>query len=244
MKDASTEIGGGAAPFLTTRWSLVLGAKESAGKDYRESLEALIRIYWKPVYSYLRRKWGSSNEDAKDLTQSFFADLLGRSFLSGVAPEKGTFRSFLLACLRNFLRDRHDAESALKRGGGRPIASLDFVSGNVIEPEDATTPEDLFARAWEQTVVQEAVGRLRDACAREKREIDFAVFEAYDLSQDSEVSYASVARTLGIGESDVTNRLFQVRRRFRAAVEEVVRDSVSDEAQLTEELRSLFGMRE
>lgn len=243
MKDASTEIGG-AGPFLTTRWSLVLGAKESAGKDYRENLEALIRTYWKPVYSYLRRKWGNSNEDAKDLTQSFFADLLGRPFLAGVAPEKGTFRSFLLACLRNFLRDRHDAEIALKRGGGRSIASLDFISGTVVEPEDATTPEDLFARAWEQTVVQEAIARLREACLREKREVDFAVFEAYDLSQDAEASYASVAHKLGISESDVTNRLFQIRRRFRAAVEDVVRDSVSDETQLSEELRSLFGMKE
>ena len=90
MKDDSTGIGGDETRFRTTRWSVVLAAKNAPdGGPYRENLDALIQTYWKPVYTYVRRRWSKSNEDSKDLTQGFFADLIGRPFLAQVDPGRG-----------------------------------------------------------------------------------------------------------------------------------------------------------
>src|SRR5436309_1791612 len=113
MTEPSTRTGGEAGHFTSTKWSLILNARESDGDEYRRHLESLIRLYWRPVYSYLRRKRGRRVEDAKDLTQSFFTFLLGRPFLDGVDPSKGRFRTYLLACLQNFLLNEADRERAL-----------------------------------------------------------------------------------------------------------------------------------
>ncbi len=130
MRDTWTTIGGDETRFGATRWSLVLRAREGVANG-RESLEDLVRIYWKPVYAHVRRHWGKTNEDSKDLTQAFFADLLTRPFLARVTPEAGSFRTFLRRCLENFLRNRHDADRALKRGGGTDLLPLqeEAVSG-------------------------------------------------------------------------------------------------------------------
>jgi len=221
---------------------MVLRAKESEGEAYRNNLDTLIRTYWRPVYDYLRRKWGKSNEDSKDLTQAFFADLLGRPFLERVSPEKGRFRTFLLSCLKNFLHKQHDAKQALKRGGGKTPIPLDFV--DAAEPVDARTPEEAFERSWEQAVVRETVRRLQGVYEKEDRGNYFTVFRKYDLEGDARVSYAAVAKELRIRESDVTNFLSHARTRFRDLARDVVRDSLSDEGQLSGEMKHLFGAQE
>jgi DNA-directed RNA polymerase specialized sigma24 family protein len=114
-----------AAPiFATTHWSVVLAAGQSADAQASEALEQLCRTYWYPLYVFVRRQ-GRSPEDAQDLTQGFFAQLLRKDFLSGVGPEKGRFRSFLLACLNHFLSDERDRAQALKRGRNQPTIPLD-----------------------------------------------------------------------------------------------------------------------
>ncbi len=243
MKDNRTEVGGSRDDFLTTRWSMVLGARDGEAVGYRENLGTLIRTYWRPVYSFLRRRWGLSNENAKDATQGFFAHVVQFSTISAVDPEKGSFRAYLLACLRNFQHNQHDADAAQKRGGGRPMLSLEFIraEGGDVESPTARTPEEGFDRCWEQTVVREAIGRMKATYESERRPEYFNVFEAYDLTEDRETSYSGLAEKFGIGVTDVTNYIAHARRRFRSLVEEIVRDSVSDPAELTEELRRLFG---
>jgi len=243
MRDATTEMGGSRDAFLTTRWSLILGAKEGGAAGIRDNLETLIRAYWRPVYFYLRRRWRLSNENAKDVTQGFFAHLFQTSALSAVDPGKGTFRGYLLACLRNFQHNLHDAEVARKRGGGQPMQSLEFIrseSGNMESPT-TLTPEEEFDRCWEQTVVREAIGRMKAAYESERKALYFSVFEAYDLSEEREASYTGIAERFGIGVTDVTNYIAHARRRFRSLIEEIVRDSVSDPAEMSEELKHLFG---
>ena len=84
--------------FATTHWSDVLAAKQGDASEAAAALEKLCRTYWYPLYAFLRRE-GRSPHDAQDLTQEFFAHLLQRSFLENVGPQKGKFRSFLLAAL-------------------------------------------------------------------------------------------------------------------------------------------------
>ena len=103
------------AIFVTTHWSVVLAAGQRTTPHAAEALEKLCRTYWYPLYAFVRRQ-GRSPEDAQDLTQGFFAHLLRKDFLSGVGPEKGRFRSFLLACLKHFLADEWEKARTAKRG--------------------------------------------------------------------------------------------------------------------------------
>ena len=111
--------------FATTHWSVVLTAGDSDPDRARTALSQLCEGYWYPLYAFLRRR-GSGAEEARDLTQGFFADLLERGDLGGADPERGRFRSFLLTALKNFAANAHEREAALKRGGGRSRLSLDF----------------------------------------------------------------------------------------------------------------------
>ena len=149
--------------FETTRWSLVLaagGAQDAAASD---ALATLCEIYWYPLYAYARRQ-GHDPEDAKDLTQSFFALLLERRDVRAVRRERGRFRSFLLASMRHFLLNQAAYRRAQKRGGGRPALPLEFdtAEGRYLrEPADADTPETIFDRRWALTVLDRVLQRLR-----------------------------------------------------------------------------------
>src|SRR5262245_18939922 len=132
----------GAASFATTHWSVVLAAGRTNEPLSSAALERLCRTYWYPLYAYLRRR-GHSEHDAQDLTQGFFAQLLERDWLHGVAHEKGRFRSFLLASLNYFLADEHDRATAQKRGAGRQLISLDAHQAEEryrLEPMDDRSP--------------------------------------------------------------------------------------------------------
>ncbi len=244
--DPRTQIGGQDEAFRSTCWSLILQSKEGDEGSTRRNLEPLIQIYWKPVYGYIRRKWGKSNEDSKDLTQAFFVDLLNRPFLDNVSPEKGLFRTFLRTCLENFLRNEYDRESTKKRGGDKKKFSLDFINPDgtgSIDPEDSQTPEELFDREWEKAAFQTALDTLEYKYAEEGRPNYYRVFRIYYLNRTEKVSYAKVAKDLGIKETDVTNYLTHARSRFGEVLEEIVRDTVSEDAQVHEEMAHLFGRK-
>src|SRR5947207_15794780 len=115
----------GLKPFPETLWSAVIGAQDRAAFDHRARVDRLVRLYWKPVYWALRLRWKRQHEDAKDLTQTFFAHLLEKDALAGVGPDKGKFRSWLRVVLDNFMRNELEAAKAQKRGGGLKALSLD-----------------------------------------------------------------------------------------------------------------------
>jgi RNA polymerase sigma-70 factor (ECF subfamily) len=233
MRDESTEIGGRGSGFATTRWSVVLAAR---GQNRRAGLDVLVRLYWKPVYTCIRRKWRRSNEDAKDLTQAFFADLLGRPTLERADAARGRFRTYLRACLDGFLAKAHEAETAAKRGGG--AKARDFIVAESVA--DDGTPEAAFEKDWKETVLREAVERMKAECAKEGREGWFAVFEAMHL-RAKPASYAELAKKLGVPETTVTNHLSRARARYRAHVKAIVRDSVATEEDFRVEMKSVFG---
>jgi len=140
---------GGPQDLATTRWSTVLatGSDRSAAAS-SQALEQLCRAYWFPLYVFLRRQ-GRSPEDAQDLTQSFLAHLLQNDRLQQVAPEKGRFRSFLVASLGNFICDQLDKANAQKRRGGAGAISLDALDveeRSALEPPDLADPAKAFER--------------------------------------------------------------------------------------------------
>ncbi|MGB6643174.1 MAG: sigma factor, partial [Thermoanaerobaculia bacterium] len=150
------------AQIATTQWSQVLAARDGSETEARRALEELCQTYWQPLYAYVRHQ-GANPDEASDLTQAYFTELLEKDLLADVDPAKGRFRAYLLATLRNFLsRDRTKA-GRLKRGGGTSTLSLDMEAGEVrytVHPSEKMTPEDIFEHRWAVTVLDRAMGRL------------------------------------------------------------------------------------
>src|SRR5262245_35830507 len=115
------------ARFATTRWSMVVDAAKNSSANSRRALAELCTIYWYPLYAFVRRR-GSTAEDAQDLTQEFFTELIGKETLRVADPQRGRFRTFLLAAVTNFLAKQRRKAGARKRGGGRAPLSLDLAA--------------------------------------------------------------------------------------------------------------------
>ncbi|MGW8257001.1 MAG: RNA polymerase sigma factor, partial [Thermoguttaceae bacterium] len=168
--------------FATTHWSIVLSAGSRRSTEAKQALAVLCENYWFPLYAFVRRA-GYSAEDAQDLTQEFFARLLAKNYLATVDRRLGRFRSFLLGAMKHFLAKEKRRRGAKKRGGGRPVISLDFPSGenrySLIEPVDNLTPERLYEKRWALTLLELVLGRLCDEyCAAGKSEL-FAALKQF-----------------------------------------------------------------
>src|SRR5207302_9400448 len=159
-----TGVGGsGAVAFATTHWSVVLEA-QGESPAAQEALEKLCRIYWRPIYSFVRRQ-GAGTEEAEDITQGFFAQLLERRSLSAVRKEKGRLRSFLLGALKYFLADEQRRAMAIKRGKGHRLIPLEGLRADErveMEPADPVTAEMIYERRWASTVLEHVLSRLKD----------------------------------------------------------------------------------
>jgi RNA polymerase sigma-70 factor (ECF subfamily) len=154
-----TSIGGPGGALPDTLWTEVLRAGGDTPRA-KAALERLVSRYWKPVYFFLRRR-GTGVEDAKDLTQAFFADLLERGAIAQADPARGRFRSWLLACLRNFAADQADKARAARRGGEARFVAADAESEYVRDlPSEGPTPEEAFHRKWAMDLLREAIASL------------------------------------------------------------------------------------
>ena len=148
--------------FTTTHWSVVIAAGKGDAPQAIEALEKLCRTYWYPIYAYLRRR-GCGEQDAQDLTQGFFAQLLERRSIQGVERDQGKFRSFLLASLNYYVADERDRANAQKRGGGHQVLSLDVQEAEQryrLEPADERSPEKIFERRWAMALLDQVLARL------------------------------------------------------------------------------------
>jgi RNA polymerase sigma-70 factor (ECF subfamily) len=150
--------------FTTTHWSMVVCGEAAYSPETDRALAKLCESYWFPLYAFVRRA-GHSAEDAQDLTQEFFVGLLSNKLLAVAEPSRGKFRSFLLGAMKHFLAKQHRKYAAQKRGGNRPMISLDFGSGehrySLIEPADNLTPERLYEKRWALALLDLVFNRLR-----------------------------------------------------------------------------------
>jgi RNA polymerase sigma-70 factor (ECF subfamily) len=230
------------ASFETTRWSLVLAAGGGDRAAAQAALASLCETYWYPLYAYVRRR-GRSPDDARDLTQAFFASLLERHDFEHVNRERGRLRAFLLASLKHFLANELARDHALKRGGGAAPASLTVDSAEeqyAREPADATTPETLYERRWALTVIDRVLAGVREEWQAHKREHEFDALRSCLLGSAPRGGYAATAVQLGMSEGAVKTAVHRLRRRFRAQLRTDIADTVSDPGEIDEEIRYLI----
>jgi RNA polymerase sigma-70 factor (ECF subfamily) len=230
--------------FATTHWSVVLAAKRGDSTAASAALESLCGTYWFPLYAHVRRV-GHDPESARDLTQTFFADLLGRDFLRNVAPEKGRFRSFLLACLNHFLADERDRAQTAKRGGGQSPISLDVDLAERRyrdEPVDELTPQIAYERRWATTLLARAQTRLAAEYATAGKTDLLQRLEEFPLGERGESSFRDSAVRLGMSEGALKSAVHRMRRRYRELVREEVAHTVNDPAEIEAEIRHLIAV--
>jgi len=229
--------------FATTHWTVVLAAGRRSTPQSDQALEELCRTYWFPLYAYVRRR-GHSKEDAEDLTQAFFARFLARNYLEGLSAERGRFRAFLLASLKHFLANEWDKSQRQKRGGGEVHLSLDWHTADTQFQLAATaepSPDKAFDREWAVALLVKVIEHLRAECEAEGRTRQFDEFKAFLTAGKGAQSHADAARKLGLEETAVRVAVHRLRKRYRQLLREEVAQTLSDPAQIGEEMRALFG---
>jgi RNA polymerase sigma factor (sigma-70 family) len=233
----------GAASFHTTRWTIVMKAAQSQAQGGQAALADLCRVYWYPLYIFARRR-GHSPDDAQDLTQSFFLHLLEHRALGGVDRLKGKFRSFLLASFQNHLSDAADRARRLKRGGGQEFIELDAEEAEERyrhEPVESLTAEKIFDARWAMTVLREAMRKLSDEYATTGKAYTFEALRVF-LDPNSSMatpSYDEVANRLKVSTGAVKTLIHRLRKRYAALLREEVGRTVSDPAEIDEEIHAL-----
>jgi len=230
--------------FPTTHWSVVLRAGDADTSEAATALEKLCGAYWYPLYAFVRRK-GYSPEDAQDLVQQFFAQLLRYGAFGKAEPGHGKFRSYLLTCLRNFLAVEWQRASAQKRGGGQPVIPLSELEAEehyCRELAEETTPESLFERAWALTVLDRVRARLREDYAAAGLADRFRLLEEFLLGEGGRGTYAQAAQELGATESALKSEVHRLRARFRVLLRAEIAHTVTSPAEIDEELRALVGI--
>lgn len=241
-----TDIGGPHGAFPVTRDSMVLAIGSTDGEARRRAIEQVVAVYWKPVYRTIRIRWGCSNEDAKDLTQSFFARVAEKSTFSAYDPSKGTFRTFVRTCLDRFVANERKAAARLKRGGGERRVSIEAgetgLESALVTP--SLEPESLFHREWVRGLFETSLNRFEAECRRSGNEIRYRIFEAYDIDDPpgGRPRYDDLASRFDIPITSITNHLAWARRRFRETTLALLRELTASDAEYRAEARALLGV--
>ena len=234
---------GGSPAFRQTQWSLVRRAAGLDSPESRGALEVLCRMYWFPIYAFIRRQ-GHLPHDAQDLTQEFFARLLASNSIVRADPKLGRFRTFLLGALKHFLADAQRKAAAWKRGGGVEIISFEQARAEEryqIEPLDSRTPDKIFEQRWTVVLLEAAAARLREEFRAAGKERQFEVLKPFLSSEGDEDAYAQAGAELQRSAKTVAVAVHRVRRRFRHLVRSAIVDTVSTPDEVEEEYRSLFA---
>jgi RNA polymerase sigma factor (sigma-70 family) len=236
--------------FPVTRWSVIDAVKSEDPAEQTRALETLFAAYWKPVYKYVRLRWNRPTEDAQDLTQGFFAEMLERDLLAKFDPAKSRLRTYLRVCVDSFVMNQEKAARRHKRGGDATHVALDFkdaegeLAGATIDPSSIPSPESLerfFEKEWVRSLFAMAVEDLREFCSERDRDRTFRLFEEYDLSGDAEISYEKLAAEYAIPVTDVTNALSWARREFRRIALDRLREICGSDEEFHRETRTVFG---
>jgi RNA polymerase sigma factor (sigma-70 family) len=236
---ASDASSGSARWFATTCWSVVLSARAGGSPEAHAAMEKLCRVYWPPVFAFVRRQ-GHDHAEAQDITQEFFARLLERNYLDRLVDQRGKFRSFLLTFLKHFLSERCRRAGAQKRGGGQLLVPLDASEGGagyLGEPVDHLTPDTVFERRWAQAVMQTALTRLREEYAARGQTALLKLLEDHHPGDSSGRSYAHLGAELGMTEPAIKSAMHRMRQRHRELLREEIAQTVAHPEEIEEELR-------
>jgi RNA polymerase sigma factor (sigma-70 family) len=228
--------------FATTHWSVVLAAGEGKSASGQSALETLCRAYWYPIYVYVRRK-GHGPDDAQDLTQEFFAQLIAKERLRLADREKGKFRTFLLAMLDYFLAREWSRAHRQKRGGQFIFISLDQQTPEEryrLEPADSDTPEKKFLRHWALTVLEQAMNALERECQGNGKGALFEEAKGLLSREHDGATYAEIGRRLNMAEGATRMAVLRLRRRYGELLRNEIAQTVGTPEEVEEEMRFLL----
>src|ERR1051326_4055812 len=222
--------------FQTTQWGLIMMASGEHADAAREALEQLCRIYWYPIYAFVRRQ-GQSVENAQDLTQEFFVRVLQGNYFQGADPQRGRLRSFLLASLKNFLVNEWEKACTAKRGGNHFIFSWDERNAEgryLSEPVEGLTPERIYEKRWAVTLLEQTLGRLRSEYQSEEKELLFESLKPYVWGEAVTGGYASIADRLGLTDGALRTAMHRLRERYRQLLRAEVASTVAKPSEIDE----------
>jgi len=229
------------AKMPSTRPSLLLAARLPSAEG-KEALATLCRLYWYPLYAFVRRR-GRGTDEAHDLTQGFFTRLLEREDLHAVDPKRGRFRSWLLSSMTHFLANEWDREQTQKRGGGQVIVSIDTEDAEgryLAEPSHDLTPEKLYERKWALALLERVLAILGAEYARKGKAALFGKLEG-TLTGDGSAPYAQVARELTMSEGAVKVAAYWLRCRYQALLRAEVADTLERPEDVDDEISVLVA---
>jgi len=242
-RDETTHEIASASPFVTTHWSVVLSAKEGSTGEADAALDRLCRIYWWPLYAFVRRR-GYGAHDAQDLTQEFFTRLLAKDFLRTVDRSKGTFRSFLLASMGNLVAKEWRRANAQKRGGQFTFISADAESAEQqylqLQAADLS-PLQLFDREWATTLLNQTLSRLQAEFVAAGKGPRFDALKIFLTGERGAGPYVDLAAQLETTEAALKMAVSRMRERYGELLREEIASTVSDPAEIEDELRALFA---
>ena len=226
--------------FVTTRWSVVLAATRGTSGESVAALEAICRDYWYPLYAYVRR-CGHSPHDAQDLTQDFFCRLLEKHWLDSADRRKGKLRMFLIAALKNFMRNEWRRASAERRGGNLAQVTFDtqFAESRYAADHSARHADETFDKEWALTLLDLTVSRLREEFAAANKPEDFEVLKGCLMAERGALDYCAIASRLGLNEGAARVAVHRLRKRFREVYREEISQTLADRSDLEGELRHL-----
>lgn len=229
--------------FATTRWTVVIEAGRRQTPQADDALEMLCRTYWFPLYAYVRRR-GHPKADAEDLVQEFFARFLAGNYLEGLSAERGRFRAFLLAALKNFLANEWKKAQRLKRGGGETLLSLDWQSAETqfqaavaAEP----SPDRAYDREWATALLAQVLERLAAEYSIQGKAQQFDLLKPFLTAEKGALSHAAAAHLLGMHEGAVRVAVHRLRKRYRQLLRDEVAHTIDDPERVDEEMQALFG---
>jgi RNA polymerase sigma factor (sigma-70 family) len=248
MNHRAKSQGGGSA-FPPTQHSTIRAVWSADAGERSSGYEALISAYWMPVYKYVRIRWGKSIDDAKDLTQGFFLQVMEKNFFRTFDPGKARFRTFLRTCLDGYISNQEKSAQRLKRGGDLEILSIDFHGaenqiGTAPESPEGST-EEFFEKEWRRSIFNLALELFKGRLAEHGKQVQFELFEAYVLNEGEEgrrIRYEDLARQFGLTIATVTNYLAAARREFRRAVFDKLKELTVNDDEFRREARALLGV--
>jgi RNA polymerase sigma-70 factor (ECF subfamily) len=240
-----TDMGGAGGAFLTTHWSLIEDVKKRPDED-RALIGLLLGRYWKPVYCYLRQK-GYDNEQAKDLTQGFFHEIvLNLNLIQRADESKGRFRSFLLYALNQYLMNEKRRETAQRNIPKDKIVSLDAIEPPVL-PQSVieSSPEGSYNYAWVSALLDQVLSDVKGKCYEQGMETHWCVFDERVvqpmLKNVAPRSLRDICKENGIkSEKMASNMIITVKRRFQVTLKEYIRSTVASENQMAHELTEIM----
>lgn len=219
-------------------------AGQSKSPEARQALETVCRLYWYPLYAYVRRQ-GYGPHDAQDLTQEFFATFLAKNYVGTAERERGRFHWFLLASLKHFLSNQRDRARAQKRGGDKTHIPLDELTAENryrLEPSHALTADRLYERGWAFTVLETARSRLQEEYTTAGKRERFDQLECFLPGEQSSQTYAQAASRLGLTEAAVKSEIHRLKKRFGAVLRSEIARTVADPSEIDDELRHLISV--